>query len=258
MRRTASRWQGSRRWCDPASVRQEATKRAPRCRARSRGDAMAKPRDCRARTGGNRCVAKTAGSPTASRSTIPTLELLDTSDHAGAHRLVRQQSGGGGHVFPHMIDAGGRRDGAGHRRMRDDEFENDLRPARATDLCGPSGQRMALDLFEQLAFAKWPVNDHADPAVPRKWKDTIFDLAVENVVGDLNNEVERLGSHDPLDFPVSAPFRGCDPYLAEPAGRLHGEQRPQMLIPGQEIMDLQQIEARHPPKSAGGFDLVRT
>src|SRR5262249_28416374 len=232
------------------------TKRAPRCRARSRGDAMAKPRDCRARTGGNRCVAKTAGSPTANRSTIPTSELLDPSDHTGAHRLGRQQPRGGGQVFRHMIEAGGRRDGAGHHRMRDDEFENDLRPARATDLCGPPRQRMALDLSEQLAFAKWPINDHADAAVPRQRKDTIFDLAVENVVGDLN-EVERLGSHDPLDFGVPAPFRGGDPYIAEPAGSLHGEQRPQMLLPGEEIVDLQQIEASYAPEPAGGFDLVR-
>src|SRR5262245_26768972 len=205
MRRPARRRQGSRRWCDPARLRQEATKRAPRGPARSPGHATAKPRDCRAQTGGNRYAAKTARSPTANRSTIPTSELLDTSDHAGAHRLVRHPLGGGGHVFPDMIDAGGRRDGAGHRRMRDDEFENDLRPARATDLCGPRGQRMALDPSEQLAFAKWPVNDHADAAVPRQRKDTIFDLAVENVVGDLN-EVERLGSHDPLDFAVPAAF----------------------------------------------------
>src|SRR5262245_38367478 len=205
MRRTASRRQGSRRSCDSARLPQEATKRAPRGRARSPGHATAKPQDCTTRTGDNRCAAKTAGSPTANRSTIPTSELLDTSGHAGAHRLVRQQPGGGGHVFPHMIDARSRRDGAGHHRMRDDEFENDLRPARATDLCGPPGQRMALDLSEQLAFAKWPVNDYADVAVPRDRKDTIFDLAVENVVGDLN-EVERLGSHDPLDFAVPAAF----------------------------------------------------
>src|SRR5919197_2958273 len=116
---------------------------------------------------------------------------------------------------------------------------------------------MALDLSEQLAFAKWAVNDHADAAVPRQRKDTIFDLAVENVVGDLN-EVERLGAHDPLDVAVAAPFRGGDPYIAEPPGSLHGEQRPQMLLPGEEIVDLQQIEARHAPEPTGGFDLVRT
>src|SRR5207248_1851186 len=51
--------------------------------------------------------------------------------------------------FSYMIDAGGRRDGAGHGRMRDDELENDLRPARAADLRRPAGQRMALDLSEQ-------------------------------------------------------------------------------------------------------------
>jgi hypothetical protein len=37
------------------------------------------------------------------------------------------------------------------------------------------------------------------------------------------------------------------PYIAEPAGR------PQMLLPGEEIVDLQQIEARHAPESAEGF-----
>src|SRR5262245_21355651 len=153
-----------------------------------------------------------------------------------------------------MIDAGGRRDGAGYHRMRNDELENDLRTARATDLCGPPGQRMALDLSEQLALAKWPVNDHADAAVPRERKDTIFDLAVENVVGGLT-EVERLGSHDPLDFAVPAPFRGGDPHIAEPAGGLHGEQRRRMFLPGEEIVDLQQIEARNAPESAGGFEL---
>src|SRR5262245_41397043 len=256
MRRTASRWQGSQRRCDPAGLRHETTKPAPRGRARSRGHATATPRDCGARTGGNRCAPKTAGSPTANRSTIPTSELLDMSDHAGAHGLVGQQPGGGGHVFPHMIDAGGRRDGAGHGRMRDDELENDLRPADATDLRRPAGQRIALELSEQPAFANRPTNDHADAAVPRQRKDAIFDLAVENVVGHLN-EVERPRAHDPLYFAVPAPFRGGNPYIPEPAGGFHGEQRPQMLLPGEEIVDLQQIEARHTPESAGGFDLVR-
>ena len=106
--------------------------------------ATARPRDCRARTGGNRCAARTAGSPTANRSTIRTSELLDMRDHARPHGRVGQPPGGGAHVLPHMIDAGRRRDGAGHGRMRDDELENELRPARAADLGGPAGQRMAL------------------------------------------------------------------------------------------------------------------
>jgi hypothetical protein len=80
--------------------------------------------------------------------------------------------------------------------MRDDELENDLRSACAADLRGPPGQRMALELSEQLAFAKRPINDHADAALPRQRKDAIFDLAVENVVGDLN-EVERPWSARP-------------------------------------------------------------
>src|SRR5437016_9376748 len=97
--------------------------------------------------------------------------------------------------FSYMIDAGGRRDGAGHGRMRDDELENDLRPARAADLRRPAGQRMALDLSEQLAFAKRPVNDHADAAVPSQRKDAIFDLAVENLPA-ADGDVDKAG----LDF----------------------------------------------------------
>src|SRR5262245_15919591 len=115
--------------------------------------------------------------------------------------------------------------------MRDDELENDLRPARAANLRAPAGQGMALELSKQLAFAKRPINDHADAAVPRQRKDTIFDLAVENVVGDLH-EIERQRAHDPLDFAVPAPFRGGDSYIAEPAGSLHGEQGAQVLLPG--------------------------
>jgi hypothetical protein len=60
--------------------------------------------------------------------------------------------------------------------MGDDELENDLLPARAADLRGLA-QRMTLDLPEQLAFAKRPVDDDADAAVPRQRKDAIFDLS---------------------------------------------------------------------------------
>ena len=56
-----------------------------------------------------------------------------------------------------------------------------------------------------------------------------------------------------LDLAVPAPFRGGDSYIAEPADCLHREQRPQVLPPGEEIVDLQQIEARYTPESARGF-----
>jgi hypothetical protein len=47
----------------------------------------------------------------------------------------------------------------------------------AQPLRGLAGQRMTLDLPEQLAFAKRPVDDDADAAVPRQRKDVIFDLS---------------------------------------------------------------------------------
>jgi hypothetical protein len=69
------------------------------------------------------------------------------------------------------------------------------------------------------------------------------------------DEIERLRAHDLLDFAVAASLRGRDPDIADLAGGLHGAQRSQMLLPGQQIVDLQQIEAGHAPISARRLDL---
>ena len=53
------------------------------------------------------------------------------------------------------------------------------------------GSGWRCELSDQLALAKRPVDDDADAALPRQRQDAVFDLAVEDVVGDLN-EIERL------------------------------------------------------------------
>jgi hypothetical protein len=58
----------------------------------------------------------------------------------------------------------------------------------------------------------------ADAAFARKWKDAGFDLAVEEVVGDLH-EVERMLAHDTLDVGVTATFRGRNTDITNLAGR---------------------------------------
>ena len=95
----------------------------------------------------------------------------------------------------------------------------------------------------------------AMPRSRRQRQDAVFDLAVEDVVGHLH-EIERLRAHDLLDVAMAASFRGGDPDIADLAGRFHGEQRFQVLFPRQQIVHLQQIEARHAPVSARGFDLA--
>src|SRR5262245_66651627 len=107
---------------------------------------------------------------------------------------------------------------------------------------------------DQLALAERSIDDDADAPLARQRKNATFHLAVEDVVSDLD-EIERLRAHDLLDLAVAASFRGCDPDIAELSGCLHDTQRSQMLLPGQQIMDLQQIEAGHAPMSARRLDL---
>ena len=52
-------------------------------------------------------------------------------------------------------------------------------------------------------------------------------------------------------------FRRRDADVAEPARRPSCEQRGQVLLPGEQIVHLQEIEARHAPVLARGFDLRR-
>lgn len=121
--------------------------------------------------------------------------------------IVKIVVGKGAHVLAHMIDARGGRNGAGHRRMRDDEFEEELCPVGAVELPRPGGKRMVLEQVEQLLAAERTVNDHAEAAVSGQRQETLFGLAVEDVVGELH-EVERHAPHHPFDFILAAAMRG--------------------------------------------------
>jgi hypothetical protein len=75
----------------------------------------------------------------------------------------------------------------------------------------------------------------------------------------------RAQSHDCIFAPRRSrlekrPYIGDKSSVPVPGIRLCrcGLHRPQyVLLPGEEIVDLQQIESRHAPESSGGFDLVR-
>jgi len=57
------------------------------------------------------------------------------------------------------------RNGAGHRGMPEDPFQEELRPARAADLLGPRGQRLVADASEHRPFREGPVDDHRGTGV---------------------------------------------------------------------------------------------
>ena len=98
----------------------------------------------------------------------------------------------------------------------------------------------------------------AEPPMPMEYErlDALFDRAVEQVVAALH-EVDRLRAHDLFDLGMAPAFRGADAHVAQTAGSLHLEQLRQMLLPGQQVVHLHQVEAPHAPVGARGLDLRR-
>src|SRR5215207_6142781 len=130
--------------------------------------------------------------------------------------------------------------------MRDNELEHELRPVLAVDLARPGGQRVFRETLQKHALLEGTIGDDADAPVARKWKDAGFDLAVEDVVGDLH-EVERMLAYDTLDIGVTANYRGRNTDITYLAGRLLIEQRLEVRFPGQKVVDLQQVEFGNTP-----------
>ena len=140
--------------------------------------------------------------------------------------------------------------------MRDNEFQRDLCPAGAINLTGPARQRVTLQLAQQCAFAERAVHQHGDTALACQRQQALLRLAVQQVVAELN-EVDALVSHDLLELSVAPPFRSGDAHVAQASGCLHGLQQGQLFFPGQQVVDLQQVELRHLPELARGLDLRR-
>ena len=107
----------------------------------------------------------------------------------------------------------------------------------------------------ERAFAERPVDDHRDAAIARERQDPLLGLAIDRVVGDLH-EVDRLAPHDLLDVAVATTFGRRDADVAKLSRRLHREQRRQVLLPVEQVVDLQQIEAVHLPLAARALDLL--
>ena len=122
------------------------------------------------------------------------LEVLNVADHLRAHRGVGKPALEGAHVLGHVVDSRGGGNGACHCRMRDDELEEELRPVGAVNLAGKVRQRMPVEQLEQLLRPEWPVDDHREAAIGSHGQQSLFRLAIQDVVAELD-EVDRLRRH---------------------------------------------------------------
>src|SRR5262249_8776672 len=125
------------------------------------------------------------------------------------------------------------------------------------DLGGVGRQLRLLDAIDELAALERTIADDRDLSFPRERQDVALDLAVDGVVGDLD-EVDRLRAHDLLGPAMATALRGRDSDEAELAGLLHAEERLEMLLPGFDVVDLEEIEARDAPQLLGLGDLRGT
>jgi len=79
--------------------------------------------------------------------------------------------------------------------MSEDPFEEELRPARAADLLGPRGQRLAAHAAEHRPLREWPVDDHRGAAVGRSGGKAPIGLGLGKRVVHLD-EIDVSGLDD--------------------------------------------------------------
>jgi hypothetical protein len=88
----------------------------------------------------------------------------------------------------------------------DHELQRHLRPAVAVDLGSPARQcGVAAAACSRPAFAERAVGEHRDAALARQRQDALLDLAIQQVVADLD-KVDRLRGQDAFDLGVAPSF----------------------------------------------------
>ena len=149
---------------------------------------------------------------------------------------------------PHVVDARGGRDRAGNRRVRDHELEEELGPVGAVDLRRPGRQRLAgSTAWNRQAAVERPVDQHRHAAFGRERQEPPLGLAVGDAVAELDR--------------VQRPARPSRPRSPRDAGRarwscrrrrtrpacLVRQQRLEMPLPGQHVVDLHEVEPLDAP-----------
>ena len=134
-----------------------------------------------------------AGRVTRARPETTPLQASTASIFGRQNAGVRHRRRARPRVVAHVLGPAGAGDGAGHRRMAQHELEQHLRPARAADLAGPGGQRLARRLAQQPAAAERLVDDHRDAALRRERQQAPLGVALVERVVDLH-EVEPFSA----------------------------------------------------------------
>ena len=118
----------------------------------------------------------------------------------------------------------------------------------------PFRQRLTLEAVGQRALSERPVDDHGNAALRRQRQQPRLRLAVDDVVGELH-EIDRLVPHDLFDEIMTAAFGRGDSNVTHRARRLHLEERLQVCLPGEQVVNLDEVELRHTPEATRLLDL---
>jgi len=121
---------------------------------------------------------------------------FDQPDHAADVAGIGQAPARGADIVGHVRRPVGAGNSRRHRRMGDDELEEELRPGLGVEFRRPFGQGLAAHLGEQAVAPERHVDHHGDALVARERQDAVFHVArIERVI-DLD-PVERLAVHEP-------------------------------------------------------------
>src|SRR5512134_1338520 len=149
---------------------------------------------------------------------------IEVLGHSPAGILVRQWPESGAEVVLHVLRVAGAGDGAGDCRMRDDPFQEVLRPARDAEVLRPGRERPAFHLAEKRALDKGAVGDDRDFQLPGKRQKAPFRFAFAQRIVDLH-KVVLPGLEQALDLGVGGGGVVRDAGVADPLLLLPVEQR---------------------------------
>src|SRR5688572_16713306 len=112
-------------------------------------------------------------------------EAIEVVGHALAGGGIGLRAAAGAEVVGHVLRVAGAGDGAGHRGVRDDPFEEVLRPALDAELRGPRRQGFAFGAPEERAFGERAIDDDRHVPFGGERKDALFGFALAERVVDL-------------------------------------------------------------------------
>src|SRR4051812_20183335 len=141
-------------------------------------------------------------------------DRADQLHHFLPHFFARQGTNPASHIVLEMARIIGRRDRAGHGWVRDDPFQEKLRPGSAVEFLGPFRQRFRSDSAEKIAAAEWTIDDHGHLLILRQRQNPRLGFAFHDRIVDLQ-EIELLGAQHFLDLVERARIVMGDPDVAK-------------------------------------------